>query len=127
MKNSGAINLPESWKFRAIFSSIVVGLYFGFSGAGAGTLSSLILYGLFGLSLRYTLGTRKFIHLPIHFISTASYYFLGLINWPIFFSMFCANLIAGYLGSTIAIKVPERILQPIFFSVILILAIWILV
>jgi|GEM_PF-1349316 len=127
MNNGDGIDLPEKWKIRSIFLSLVVGVYFGFSGAGVGILTSLILYGIFGLSLRNTLGTRKFIHLPIHIISAISYYFLGLINWPIFLSMFSGCLVAGWIGSTIAIKVSERVLKPIFFSVILLLSVWILI
>ncbi|MGB1540514.1 MAG: sulfite exporter TauE/SafE family protein, partial [Rickettsiales bacterium] len=60
MRATETVNLPESWKIKAVFASLVLGTYFGFSGAGAGILSSLMLYGIFGLSLKYTLGTRKF-------------------------------------------------------------------
>lgn len=125
--DGGAVNLPESWKLRAVLFSFVVGIYFGFSGAGGGTLTSLILYTFFGINLKYTMGTRKFIHLPIHLVSAGTYYFLGLIHWPIFLTMFVACLTAGWMGSTIAIKMPEHILRRVFFSIIMLLAVWVLI
>lgn len=114
-------HLTKYWKVKSLLGGFLVGAYFGFSGAGAGTLTSLVLMSLFGLSMRHTLGTRKFIHLPIHLVSTAAYYYAGLIIWPVFLSMFAGCLVAGWVGSHIALKVPERILRPLFLSVIVIL------
>ncbi len=119
-------DIAKNWRFRAIIFGFGLGVYTGFSGAGAGILTSLVLYGVFGLSLRHSIGTRAFIHLPSHIISFATYYFLGLINLPVVVSMFSGCFIAGWLGSTIVIKIPERILKPIFFAVILMLSVWIL-
>ena len=115
-------SLPARWKMQSVFFSLIVGIYFGFSGAGAGTLSTLILVGPLRLSLKHALGTRKFIHIPIHLISMATYYTLGLIHWELFFSMFAGCIIAGWLGSHIAIKTPDRILRPLFFTIIIFIA-----
>ena len=124
--NTNDKNLPENWKIKSVFFSLIIGMYFGFSGAGAGTLSTLILVGPLGLSLKQALGTRKVIHIPIHLISMASYYALGLIKWELFSVMFTACLIAGWTGSHIAIKTPDRVLRPLFFSVVFLLAGWVL-
>jgi len=96
-------------------------------GAGAGMFSVLVLHALFGLNLRYSMGTRSLVHLPIYITSFISYSYLGLVNWVVLVPMLLGTLIAGWAGSTIALKLPEKILRPLFFSVILLLSLSILI
>lgn len=110
---------PKHWKLIAIIYGLAVGVYSGFSGAGAWAFSAIILFNTFGINMHKMLGTRKFIHLPAHFVSFVMYCFLDIINWPLFSTMFAGCLIAGWLGSHIALKIPEEKLRPVFFTIII--------
>ncbi len=120
-------NLPKKWRPLSIVLGFIYGIYNGFSGAGGGILGGLMLYTMLHLNLHKTMGTQKLINIPMMLIGAASYFWLGLIYWPILVTMFSANMIAGTIGSHIAVRVSERVLQPIFFSVVLFMAVWILI
>ena len=106
--------LPNNYLITLPIYGVALGTYIAFSGAGAGTFSSLILTAFFGTTFLESIALRKAVHLFPKFISFAGYIYLGLIHWPIMLNMFVACLIGGALGSRVSIIIGDKWLKPVF-------------
>ncbi len=111
--------LPRQWRIYALGSGLLVGLYFGYAGAGAGVLIFLILIGVFKLGLRHSIGLKNIINLVPSLTAAITYLWLGLISPILFATMLGASLLGGYIGSHFIVSVGEKKLRKLFFICVL--------
>ena len=128
-KNLGLHNkkLPRYWREISVVCSFFFGLYWGFSSAGAGTVSSLILVGLLGFSTKSAIGTRKILHLIPIVVAGVSYAYFDLLYWQLLLAIFMGCLIGGYVGGSLAIRCPEKMLRLLFFGTAVAMAGWLVI
>lgn len=112
--------LPRHWRIYALAAGLLVGLYFGYAGAGAGVLISIILLGVFKLGLRHSIGLKNIINLVPSVTAAISYLWLGLFSPTLFATMLGASLIGGYIGSRFIVKIGDKKLRKLFFVCVLV-------
>ena len=118
--------LPRKWHYLSIPFSFIVGVYFGFSSAGTGILTSFLLVSFFGLTFIQSLAARKVIHFIPMLVAALSYMYLDLLYLDLWLVMFSAGFLAGLTGSFLSLKIGNERLKWIFMSVVAILALWLL-
>lgn len=118
--------MPQLWKFYALLYGCFIGAYIGFSGAGGGILSGLVLLSVFGLTVTQSIATKRIIHAVPFVTSAIGYYVMGWLE-PILFSVvFFACLCAGWVGGHITLKLNEKLLKFIFLTAAILMAAMIL-
>ncbi|MGB4100888.1 MAG: sulfite exporter TauE/SafE family protein [Alphaproteobacteria bacterium] len=115
--------LPRWWRGYALFFGFLVGIYFGFGGAGAGVLASAILIGVMNRGLRHTIGLKNIICFVPGLTACASYMAQQLIAPTLFLTMLAASVSGGYIGSRLIVGVSEQTLKKIFLACIAIVAV----
>lgn len=111
--------LPRHWRIYALGCGLLVGLYFGYAGAGAGVLISMLLLSVFKLGLRHSIGLKNIINLVPSVTAAITYLWLGLFSPVLFATMLGASLIGGYIGSHFIVKVGDKKLRKLFFVCVL--------
>lgn len=111
--------LPRQWRIYALGGGLLVGLYYGYAGAGAGVLIFLILMGVFKLGLRHSIGLKNIINLVPSLSAAVTYFWLGLISPILFTTMLGASLLGGYIGSHFIVRVGDKKLRKMFFICVL--------
>ena len=119
--------LPENWKAISLVLGFVLGFYDTFIGAGASTYFMMLLVGVFGLSMKKAMVLRNYLLVISMLVSTANYAAYGYMRWEIFLPMVIACGIAGYIGTHIAVRLPEKLLKKIFLLASILTSLMILV
>ena len=127
--------LPEEpgqisvWKQRAIVwsASLVLGAYDGFYGPGTGTFLLLIFCGLAKLDLRTASGNVKLVNLSSNIGAVATSFMAGKVLVPIGLIVAVFSIAGHYLGAGMTIKNGSKIVRPVIFTVLGLLAIKVLV
>lgn len=90
---------------------LVLGVYGGYFGAGAGILM-LALLGFVGLSNIHRMnGLKNWGGMCMNFVAAAMFAVSGLVDWPVALAMAVASMIGGYIGSRTAQRVPQRYIR----------------
>ena len=110
----------------AVIFGMFLGAYFGFSGAGGGILSGVLLISLLNLSVLQTIATKRILHAPAFLFSALSYLYMGWLDPYLFATMFSACLASGFVGSHMSLRINEKILGYIFIAAAAIMALLIL-
>jgi len=118
--------LPKHWRALALLIGLIIGTYMGVSGAGSGTLASILLVAIMGFVHLKALGTRKVFLFSAKAAAIGGYFWAGLLEVKLLIPMFFAALLGGYTGSHIALKIGNIWLKRIFIVVVSGLAIWLL-
>lgn len=100
----------------AIVSSFIIGAYIGFSGAGAAFLTGTALLLTHKISTKEMTAMRHVLHFFPSFTACIAYLYIGWIDLKLASTLFSACLIAGYIGSHMVIKLPEKTVRYIFCS-----------
>lgn len=108
--------LPRGWQFYSVIFGFLIGIYFGYGGAGAGVLASALLIGVLRTELRHTVGLKNIITFVPALPASVSYFWHGLLSPPLLAAMIAASLLGGYLGGRIVVTLPNRILQRLFLG-----------
>ena len=90
---------------------IVVSIYGGFFGAGMGIILLAALSVLEGGNFHKSNAMKGILSLVIQVISGAVLIAGGLVHWPHAFVTMAASVVGGYLGVSIARKVPEKTIR----------------
>ncbi|MBN1790376.1 MAG: sulfite exporter TauE/SafE family protein [Bacteroidales bacterium] len=98
------------------------GVVSGLLGVGGAIIIVPALVFFFGMTQHQAQGTSlAVLLLPVGFLAFWNYYKEGYVNFKIALVVMLAFFIGGYLGSAIAVHVPERILKTGFGILIILL------
>ena len=101
---------------------LAAGALSGLIGIGGGIIIIPALVLLFGLTQHQAQGTSLAVLLfPVGFLAFWNYYKQGYVNFKIALIVMLAFFIGGYLGSVIAVHVPEKLLKTGFGILIIVL------
>ena len=123
-------NLPEvrgemnPWLCRAIVwcSALVIGMYDGFYGPGAGTFMLLAFCKLGKLDIRTASGKVKIANLMSNFGSLITALMAGKVLVPIGLIAAVFSIAGHYIGAGLGIKNGSKIIRPVILLVLALLA-----
>ena len=104
-------------------SSLCIGTYGGFYGAGIGTFLSYLLILLFGQTFLESAGTRKIATLSVSVMAAMIFAISGVIIYSVGIVMFTGLFIGSYIGAHYADKIGNVWLKRLFFVVVATMAI----
>lgn len=98
------------------------GIVSGMLGVGGAIIIVPALVFFFGMTQHQAQGTSLAVLLfPVGFLAFWNYYKQGYVNFKIALVVILAFFIGGYLGSVIAVQVPEKLLKTVFGILIILL------
>jgi uncharacterized membrane protein YfcA len=104
-----------------ILIGLSAGIVSGLLGVGGAIIIVPALVFFFGITQHQAQGTSLAILLfPVGFLAFWNYYKHGYVNFKIALIVIIAFFVGGYLGSLIAVRVPERFLK-ITFGILIIM------
>jgi uncharacterized membrane protein YfcA len=90
---------------------LLIGIYGGYFGAGAGILMLAVL-GFMGLTNIHRMnGLKNWGGLCMNFVAAMTFALSGLVSWPIALAMAMGSMSGGYLGSLGAQRVPRGLVR----------------
>ena len=105
-----------------IIIGLSAGILSGLLGIGGAILIVPALVFFFGFTQHQAQGTSlAVLLLPVGFLAFWNYYKQGYVNFKVALVVMVAFFIGGYLGSVLAIRLPERTLKIIFGVLIIVL------
>ncbi len=112
------------WKRYAIVSaaSLVIGAYDGFYGPGTGTFLLLVYCGLAKMDVRSASGNVKLVNLASNLGAVTTALLAGKVLVPIGLIAAAFSIAGGYIGSGLTIKNGTKIVRPVIFLVLTLLA-----
>jgi uncharacterized protein len=106
-----------------IFLSLLVGIYGGFYGAGAGTFLAYILILVFGLTFLESAATLKIASVLMTLTSALTFASHGAIHYPLAASMFAGSFIGSYVGAYYSDRIGNVWIKRIFIGIVFIMVI----
>ena len=117
---SRGLNLsPVARRWAALFAGLLTGTIVGMTSVGGGVLIIPLLIAVFGLSASRTVGTSLFIALPLTIVASASFAMGGHLDAWTAVLMAAGSLVGVPFGSRLSVKMPEKALQAVVISIIL--------
>ena len=104
-------------------ASLVIGLYDGFYGPGTGTFLLLIFCNLAKLDLRSASGNVKIVNLSSNIGALATALAAGTVLVPVGLIAAVFSIAGHYLGAGVTIKNGAKIVKPVIFVVLGLLAV----
>ena len=100
---------------------LTAGIVSGMLGVGGAIIMIPALVFFMGLTQHQAQGTSLSVRVfPVGFLAFWNYYKQGYVNFRLSVVIMLAFLIGGFLGSWLAVRIPERPLK-IFFGILIIL------
>lgn len=100
------------------------GMLSGLVGVGGGIIIVPALVFFLGFSQKAAQGTSLgLLLLPVSILAVFNYYNNGLINWKPIAIMCITFIIGGWMGSKIALSIPEAVVRKLFGCLLLYTAI----
>lgn len=106
-----------------IFLSVIVGIYGGFYGAGAGTFLSYILILVFGQTFLESAATLKIASILMTLTAALTFASHGAIHYPLAASMFAGSFIGSYFGAYYADRIGNVWIKRMFIGIVFIMVI----
>ena len=111
-------------KLFTILMGIVLGVMVSLSSVGAGAFAAAVLMMLYPrMAIIRVIGTDLAHAIPLTTIAGIGHMTLGHVDWLLLSGLLIGSLPAIWLGTKLAYKVPNKIMQPIMASVLLLLGI----
>ena len=104
-------------------SALVIGTYDGFYGPGTGTFLLLIFCNLAKMDLRTAQGHVKLINLSSNVGALATSLMAGKVLIPIGLIAAEFSMLGNYVGTSLTIKNGSRVVRPVIFTVLSLLAV----
>ncbi|WP_372776271.1 sulfite exporter TauE/SafE family protein [Mangrovibacterium sp.] len=106
-----------------IIVGLAAGLMGGTLGVGGGIVVIPTLIFIFGFSQHMAQGTSlAFMLPPVTILATWNYWKNGAVNWRYALILSVTFLVGAYLGSILAVHIPDRILKKVFGVLLLFMA-----
>lgn len=99
----------------------IIGFYDGFFGPGTGTFLIFGFYLFLGLHLIQASAIAKVFNLASNVSSFATFALAGKVLYPLGLPIALANMLGGYLGSHLAIRRGQRLIQSLLLAVFFLL------
>ncbi|MBI2657769.1 sulfite exporter TauE/SafE family protein [Candidatus Woesearchaeota archaeon] len=96
-------------------AGLFIGSYIGIVGGGAATIIIFVLVLVYGLSFHQAVANQKAVTLPITIIATLVFIYQGLVDYRIGIPLLIVNILGGYVGAILILKV-----RPIWLKLILV-------
>jgi uncharacterized membrane protein YfcA len=110
--------------FTLALIGLTAGVVSGMLGVGGAIIIVPALVFFFGMTQHQAQGTSlAVLLLPVGFLAFWNYYKQGYVNFKLALVVMLAFFVGGYLGSVIAVSVPERPLKIGFGILIIVLGI----
>ena len=120
--------MPFASRAAIVWSaSLVIGLYDGFYGPGTGTFLLLIFCNLAKLDLRSASGNMKIVNFSSNIGALATALAAGTVLVPVGLIAAVFSIAGHYLGAGVTIKNGAKIVKPVIFLVLGLLAVKIIV
>lgn len=104
-----------------VIIGLTAGIVSGMLGVGGAIIMIPALVFFMGLTQHQAQGTSlSVLVFPVGFLAFWNYYKQGYVNFRLSVVIMLAFLIGGFLGSWLAVRIPERPLK-IFFGILIIL------
>lgn len=103
------------------FLSLVVGIYGGFYGAGAGTFLSYILILVFRQTFLESAANTKVAGIMMSVTSAATYAYHDAIHLPLALAMFAGACIGSYVGAQYSDRIGNVWIKRLFIGVVLVM------
>ena len=107
----------------SILGGAFVGSYLGIIGGGGATIIIFLLVLIYGLSFQDAVINQKAVTLPISIVTTIVFIYQGLIDYKIGVPLLLINIIGGWVGAELILKLNSIWLKRILVPVIIVLAI----
>lgn len=105
------------------FAGFIIGFYNGFFGPGTGSFWIFAFMFFLGFNLKKATLYGKPLNFTGNFASVFYFIFAGLVNYKVALIMGIGQLLGSYIGSTLVIKKGDKMIRPVFITVVLILTI----
>ena len=105
----------------------VIGFYDGFFGPGAGTFLILALYAVMGMNIVNASAVAKVINLASGVGAFITFAFAGKVLYGICLPLIVANILGGYVGSKMAIKMGHSFVRIMIIFVFIVMFISLLI
>lgn len=114
---------PRALVLMATGIGLVVGIYDGFFGPGAGTFLILAYTGLCKFDLLTASGNTKVANSASNVASLITFAMAGQVVWAVGIPAALCGIAGGYVGSGLALRGGERVVRPMFFVVLALLVV----
>jgi len=102
---------------------LIAGIFSGSLGVGGAIIVIPALVFFLGLSQHQAQGTSlAFMIPPVTLLAVINYWKQGYVNWKFALILALMFFIGAYIGSTISVNIPEKILKKIFGALLLFVA-----
>ena len=115
---------PKKVIFVTVFMGFMLGVLVTLSSVGAGALGAAILLTLYPrMSMIKIIATDLAHAVPLTFIAGIGHMQLGHVNFILLGSLLVGSLPAIWLGTKVANKLPEKIMQPLMATILLLIGV----
>lgn len=102
---------------------LIAGIFSGSLGVGGAIIVIPALVFFLGLSQHQAQGTSlAFMIPPVTLLAVINYWKQGYVNWKFALILALMFFIGAYIGSTISVNIPEKILKKMFGALLLFVA-----
>lgn len=114
-------SIPSKRRFFYVFlSGLILGCLVTLTSVGAGALGTALLMILFPyMSARNIVGTDLAHAVPLTLVAGLGHVLLGNVDYFLLVSLLIGSFPAIYLGTFVASRVPNKVLQPILATILM--------
>ena len=103
---------------------LIAGIFSGSLGVGGAIIVIPALVFFLGLSQHQAQGTSlAFMIPPVTLLAVINYWKQGYVNWKFALILALMFFIGAYIGSTISVNIPEKLLKKLFGALLLFVAV----
>lgn len=107
-----------------IIMGVFLGIFVTLSSVGAGAIGAAVLMILYPLlATRFIVGVDIAHAVPLTFIAGFAHLLLGNVDFVLLGSLLIGSLPATYFGASISRRIPNKVLQPVLASILMILGV----
>lgn len=124
LQRYAAGRLPEGWLQSwagpaTVAAGVTLGILVSLSSVGAGALGAAVLFFLYPrLPAVRVVGSDLAHAVPLTLLAGGGHWLLGGVDWSLLASLLLGSLPGIYLGSHVALRMPERLLRSVLATLL---------